>query len=137
MATWDLHSYFVGAFKRKAIEVSEKRLSPEDREKFQGAKSIEVKNFIAAKAFEALPEGVRPNRDQAVGMRWILTWKVKEDGSLKPKAGAVLLGYQDPGYEHRPTTAPVMTRQTRQLMLQLCANKGWRLMKGDVSGAFL
>ena len=81
--------------------------------------------------------GDEPNREQAVGMRWILTWKVKEDGSVKPKARAVLLGYQDPGYEHRATTAPVMTRQTRQLMLQLAANKRWRLMKGDVSGAFL
>ncbi|CAE7691047.1 RE1 [Symbiodinium sp. CCMP2592] len=137
LASRDLHSYFVGAFKKRAVEVSEKRLSPEDREKFQGAKGVEVKNFIAAKAFEALPEGMRPSRDQAVGMRWILTWKVREDGSLKPKARAVLLGYQDPGYEHRATTAPVMTRQTRQLMLQLAANKGWRLMKGDVSGAFL
>ena len=137
LASRDLHSYFVGAFKRKAVEVSERRLSAEDREKFQGAKSVEVKNFIAAKAFEALPEGMRPNREQAVGMRWILTWKMREDGSLKPKARAVLLGYQDPGYEHRATTAPVMTRQTRQLMLQLAANKGWRLMKGDVSGAFL
>ena len=66
-----------------------------------------MKNFIAAKAFEALPEHLRPHRDQTVGMRWILTWKVKEDGSVKPKARAVFLGYQDPCYEHRATTAPV------------------------------
>ncbi|OLP88416.1 Copia protein [Symbiodinium microadriaticum] len=135
--TRDMQSYFVGALKRKAVEVSERRLSPADRERFQEAKGVEVKNFIAAQAFEALPEHLKPNREQAVGMRWILTWKVKEDGSVKPKARAVLLGYQDPGYEHRATTAPVMTRQTRQLMLQLAANKHWRLMKGDVSGAFL
>ena len=135
--TRDMQSYFVGALKRKAVEVSERRLSPADRERFQEAKGVEVKNFIAAQAFEALPEHLKPNREQAVGMRWILTWKVKEDGSVKPKARAVLLGYQDPGYEHRATTAPVMTRQTRQLMLQLAANKRWRLMKGDVSGAFL
>ena len=135
--TKDLQNYFVGALKRKAIEVSERRLSPGDREKFQEAKGVEVKNFIAAQAFEILPEHLKPSKDQAVGIRWILTWKVKEDGSVKPKARAVLLGYQDPGYEHRATTAPVMTRQTRQLMLQLAANRRWRLMKGDVSGAFL
>ena len=70
-------------------------------------------------------------------MRWILTWKTKEDGSVKPKARAVLLGYQDPSYEHRSTTAPVMTRQTRQFMLQLAANRRWTVQKGDVSGAFL
>ena len=135
--TRETRSFFVGALKRKAVEVSERRLTPEDRERFREAKNIEVKNFIAAKAFEALPEHLRPHQDQAIGMRWILTWKVKEDGSVKPKARAVLLGYQDPCYEHRATTAPVMTRQSRQLMLQLAANKQWRLMKGDVSGAFL
>ncbi|CAE7525545.1 RE1 [Symbiodinium sp. CCMP2592] len=133
----DMQSFFVGALKRKAVEVSERRLSPEDRARFQDAKGVEVKNFIAAKAFEALPSHLKPHQDQVIGMRWILTWKVKDDGSVKPKARAVLLGYQDPGYEHRATTAPVMTRQTRQLLLQLAANKRWRLMKGDVSGAFL
>ena len=70
-------------------------------------------------------------------MRWILTWKTREDGTKKAKARAVLLGYQDPAYEHRATTAPVMTRQTRQLLLQLAANRGWQVQKGDVSGAFL
>ena len=70
-------------------------------------------------------------------MRWILTWKVKDDGSAKPKARAVLLGYQDPSYEHRAMTSPVMTRQTRQIMLQVAANNGWQLFRGDVSGAFL
>ncbi|CAE7707318.1 RE1, partial [Symbiodinium sp. CCMP2456] len=135
--TRDLQNYFVGALKRKAVEVSERRLSPADRERFQEAKSVEVRNFIAAQAFEALPDELKPSREQAVGMRWTLTWKVRDDGGVKPKARAVLLGYQDPSYEHRSTTSPVMTRQTRQLMLQLSANKRWRLMKGDVSGAFL
>ncbi|CAE7406995.1 RE2, partial [Symbiodinium sp. KB8] len=55
----------------------------------------------------------------------------------KAKARAVLLGYQDPKYEHRATTAPVMTRQTRQMQLQLTTMRKWQLQKGDVSGAFL
>ncbi|CAE7358286.1 nphp3 [Symbiodinium sp. CCMP2592] len=133
----NLQAYFVGNLKRRAIEVSEKRLSEAEREEFRQAKGIEVKNFIAAEAFEALPEELKPSRDQAISMRWILTWKLKDDGTTKAKARAVLLGYQDPGYEHRATTAPVMTRQTRQLMLQAAANKGWKVYKGDVSGAFL
>ncbi|OLP92132.1 Retrovirus-related Pol polyprotein from transposon TNT 1-94 [Symbiodinium microadriaticum] len=136
-AAKDLTSYFVGALKRRAVEVSEKHLSEEDRARFKEAKSIEVKNFIVSGAFEALPEGLRPTRDQAIGMRWILTWKHRDDGTTKAKARAVLLGYQDPGYEHRDTTAPVMSRQTRQLFLQLAANKKWSVSKGDVSGAFL
>ena len=108
----------MNALKRKNIEVREKRLTEAEREMFREAKSIEVKNFLAAQAFEALPEGMRPSLNQAIGMRWILTWKQKPDGSTKAKARAVLLGYQDPSYEHRDTTAPVMTRQSRQMLLQ-------------------
>ncbi|OLP94836.1 Copia protein [Symbiodinium microadriaticum] len=133
----DLTHFFVGAFKRRAVEVCERKLSPQDLQKFREAKEVEVKNFIAAKAFEAIPVHLRPSKEQAVGMRWILTWKLRDDGSYKAKARAVLLGYQDPSYEHRATTAPVMTRQTRQMMLQAAAMHQWRLRKGDVSGAFL
>ncbi|OLQ08346.1 Retrovirus-related Pol polyprotein from transposon TNT 1-94 [Symbiodinium microadriaticum] len=133
----NLYSFFAGALKRQAVEVSERRLSEADKQGFKEAKSVEVKNFLAARAFEALPPEYRPDRSQAVGMRWVLTWKLKDDGSRKPKARAVLLGYQDPSYEHRSTTAPVMTRQTRQLLLQVAANRRWSVYKGDVSGAFL
>ena len=129
--------FFMNALKRKSIEVNEKRLTAEEREMFREAKTIEVKNFVAAQAFEALPEELRPSLSQAIGMRWILTWKQKPDGNAKAKARAVLLGYQDPSYEHRDTTAPVMTRQSRQMLLQQAANRSWVVYKGDVSGAFL
>ena len=136
-AARDFENYFAHQLKRRAVEVSERRLTPEELQAFQQAKQVEVKNFIAAEAFQALPPHLQPAREQAVGMRWILTWKIREDGSRKAKARAVLLGYQDPSYEHRSTTAPVMTRQSRQMILQLAAWKKWRLRKGDVSGAFL
>jgi hypothetical protein len=133
----NFESFLVSTLRRRAVEVSEKRLSPEDKQKFREAKAVEVKNFIAAQAFEALPEHLRPSKEQAIGMRWILTWKTKDDGSVKAKARAVLLGYQDPSYEHRGTMAPVMTRQSRQMILQLAAIRRWQVQKGDVSGAFL
>ncbi|CAE7515030.1 RE1 [Symbiodinium sp. CCMP2456] len=133
----DLGAYMVGSMKRRAVELSERRMTPEEREAFAGAKAIEVKNFVASKAFEVLPDHLKPDKSQAINMRWILTWKVREDGSRKPKARAVLLGYQDGAYEHRSTTSPVMTRQTRQLLLQVAAWKRWQVQKGDVTGAFL
>ena len=89
----DLSCYVSGALKRRAVEVCERRLSPEEKQQFRDAKSVEVKNFIAAQAFEALPEHLKPSRDQAIGMRWVLTWKARDDGSQKAKARAVLLGY--------------------------------------------
>ncbi|CAE7036286.1 RE1, partial [Symbiodinium sp. CCMP2456] len=136
-ATQNFQGYFIGALKRRAVEVSEKRLSPQELAQFKEAKAIEVKNFIAAEAFQALPPHLRPHHSQAIGMRWLLTWKPREDGSKKAKARAVLLGYQDVAYEHRATTSPVMTRQSRQMLLQAAANHHWTVHKGDVSGAFL
>ncbi|CAL1156473.1 unnamed protein product, partial [Cladocopium goreaui] len=134
----DLPSYFASSLKkRSAVEVCERHLSEEERQQFRSAKAVEVSNFIAAKAFEALPEKLRPAREQAVKMRWILTWKQKEDGSRKAKARAVLLGYQDPCYEQRATTSPTTTRQTRQLQMQLAASYRHKMRKGDVTGAFL
>ena len=134
----DFEAYLLNAFKRRAaIEVNEKHLTTEELNEFRGAKGIEVKNFVAAKAFEALPPHLRPSRDQAIHMRWILTWKRKDDGTKKAKARAVLLGYQDPHYEHRATTSPTTTRQTRQLQMQVAASLGFKARKGDVTGAFL
>lgn len=133
----DLEGFFVGALKRRAVEVHEKHLSEAERKQFAEAKSIEVRNFIAARAFEALPPELQPDRSQAIGMRWLLTWKLKEDGGRKAKARAILQGYQDPHYEHRATTTPVMTRQTRQFLLHEASRNGWSVRKGDVTGAFL
>lgn len=65
-------------------------------------------------------------------MRWLLTWKLKDDGTYKAKARAILKGYQDPGYEFRATTTPVMTRHTRQWLLFMAARKNWQVKKGDV-----
>ena len=133
----DTEAYFIGALKRRAVEVNERRLSPEDRQRFKDAKMVEVKNYVAARAFEALPPHLRPPEEKAIKMRWLLTWKLKDDGTTKPKARAILLGYQDPQYEERETTSPVMTRQSRQLLLAASGRYQWQVWKGDVTGAFL
>ena len=117
--------------------MSEKHLTLAEKEQFREAKAKEVKNFIAANTFEAIPAHLRPSQEQAIGMRWILTWKRCEDGTKRAKARAILKGFQDPGYAHRSTTTPVMTRQSRQVLLQWAAWKKWKVKKGDVSGAFL
>ena len=130
-------AYFIGSLKRRTVELSERKMTDAEREDFKGAKGVEVRNFIASQAFEVLPDYLKPDKSQAIGTRWILTWKLRDDGSRKANARAVLLGYQDEGYAHRATTSPVMTRQTRQMVLQLSAWKRWKLQKGDVTGAFL
>ena len=133
----NLEAYFTGAMKRRAVEVSEKRLSPEDFSRFQDAKAVEIKHYLAAQAFETLPRHLQPSKERAIHMRWLLTWKIKDDGAKKPKARCVILGYQDEAYERRATSAPVMTKQTRQLFLQFAANQKWEVAKKDITGAFL
>ena len=129
--------YFTTAMKKRAVEVNERKLTAADKAKFAAAKDIEVNNFIQARAFEALPEHLRLDKSRAIRMRWILTWKKTDSGEAKVKARAVLLGYQDPLYEHRATTSPTTTRQTRQVQLQISASMRFRTWKGDVTGAFL
>eukprot|EP00435_Cladocopium_sp_Y103_P050270 s2801_g15.t1 len=137
-ALQDLQAFFTNNLKkRSAVEIVEKHLTDEERQQFRSAKAVEVNNFISSKAFEAIPEHLKPSKDQAIRMRWILTWKYKDSGERKAKARAVLLGYQDPCYEQRSTNSPTTTRQTRQLQLQLSASLKFTMRKGDVTGAFL
>ena len=133
----DLKAFLASALKRKAVEVYEKNMDPDELAEFKGAKGVEVSNFLAAKAFEALPNHLKPDRSQVVKMRWVLTWKHKDDGTKKAKARAVLLGFQDPRYAERATMAPTTTRLTRQIQLQISASKKFKVWKGDVTGAFL
>ena len=133
----NFEGFFTSALKKRNVEVCERKLGPQELEEFKAAKMVEVKNFLATKAFESLPSHLQPSKEQAIGMRWVLTWKQRDDGGRKAKARAVLLGYQDPAYEHRQTTAPVMTRQSRQFILHEAAGRKWTIYKGDVSGAFL
>ena len=133
----DPMQFMVSALKKRAVEVSEKRMDPKERQAFQEAKQSEVKNFLAAIAMEALPKHMRPDKSQALRMRWVLTYKIQEDGSRTPKARAVILGFMDPDYANRPTFAPTMTPASRQLLLQHAAWKKKSVWKGDVSGALL
>ena len=145
----DMGCFFSKQLRRNAVEISERHLSPKELEGFRGAKQKEVKNFIVARAFQKLPPSMRPSYNQILKMRWILTWKLDDDpkgeplkkdsagNPLKPKARAVVLGYMDPQYEHRPTSSPTMSRTTRQIFLQKCADYQFKVEKGDISGAFL
>ena len=64
-AVEDLGGYFVNQLKRRAVEVSEKRLTPKELEQFREAKHKEVTDYIAAQAFEAVPPELRPTKNQA------------------------------------------------------------------------
>ena len=130
-------SFLAAQLRRRGVEVSERHLTQKELEEFREAKQVEVKKFVGADALQALPPHLQPGKLEAMKMRWVLTWKKSEDGTKTTKARCVVLGYQDPNYEHRQTMAPTMSRTTRQIMLCLAAALGMTVAKGDVSGAFL
>ena len=71
-------------------------------------------------------------------MRWVLTLKsTDKPETAKCKARIVLLGFTDPGIKSLQTSAPTMTRRSRQLSLNLATAKKWRLGKADAKSAFL
>ena len=131
-------AYIASKLKRRQVEVKEKPLTAEELIKFQQAKSNEVKNFISSECFRTAKE-MCPPENEIVGMRWLLTWKYdpKYEEGRKAKARAIILGYQDPRYQFHQTAAPTPSKAGRQLFFQYCAWKRFRIVKGDVSGAFL
>ena len=68
-------------------------------------------------------------------MRWILEYRLDEKENKYPKARTVILEYFEPDYSNRPAASPTMTRNTRQLLLQLGSCMEFSAAKGDVSGA--
>ena len=132
-------AYLCSRLKRRQVEISEKRLTEDEKAQFVKAKEKEVQNFIGAQCFEVAREW-KPGDPTIMGMRWLLTWKTEETPQgerKKAKARAIVLGYQDDKYEERQTSAPTPSKEGRQLFFQLCAWKKLRVKKGDVTGAFL
>jgi hypothetical protein len=72
-------------------------------------------------------------------MRFVLTWKSDPDSPAgkKGKARLVVLGFQDPYLGKETTCSPTLNKRSKQMLLQMVVQKGWRLKKGDVTAAFL
>ena len=88
-------------------------------------------NVLSAKALRSLTENFDPV--SAMSMGWVLT--TKADGSIT--ARLVVLGFQASNVAEVDTAAPTMARVSRNLILAIIANKGFKLKAGDVTAAFL
>ena len=115
---------------RKSPEISLRKVTPEMRERFKTAKMQENNGWLQDKCLEAAQ---RVHGKIPMKMRWCLT--VKDDG--RAKARLVVLGFQDHRLGQLDTESPTVSARGRALVLQICANLGLRLHKGDVTCAFL
>ena len=135
----NLKAYVTSLARKRKLEVSERSLTHEERERFKPAKAKEVKSYIQHEIVEALPKNFKIPPERMVKMRWLLTWKPCEEEAdgRRPKARLVILGFLDPDLTTQETHSPTLTRTTRQLMLQVAATYGMKLEKGDVAAAVL
>lgn len=85
----NLLSFMVGQLKRRAVEVSEKHMDAKELAEMAAAKQVEVKKFIAAEALQVLPQHLQPDKNTAMRMRWVLTWKKSDSGERSAKARCV------------------------------------------------
>ena len=79
-------------------------------------------------------------KERVIKARWVLTWKKSsdpDDRSKVPKARLVLIGWQDPELGKIATESPTLRKESRSLILSICAAKKWRLWGADIKTAFL
>ena len=119
------------------MEVSEKKLNNEEKEKISAVKWVEVKDWLAEKVVAKLPAHLRPKPGEVMKTRWVLTWKADGAGGNKAKARLVVLGFQDPSLGEEAVNSPTLSRRGRNMIFQLAACRRWRLWKADVKAAFL
>ena len=69
-----------------------------------------------------------------------MVWKKSsdpDDRSRTPKARLVLVGWQDPELGHIQTDSPTLRKETKHLILTICASQKWKLWGADIKTAFL
>lgn len=131
------------AAKRQRVEVKVKDLTHEQRIEFEKAKGKEVDQWLATETVRKTLRHRIPDAN-ILRCRWVLTWKdldpldaAKEGKSRKAKARLVILGYEDPDITDIPRDSPTLQKESRSLLLQMCASQKWKIRSFDIKTAFL
>jgi hypothetical protein len=139
----NLPTFLAAAAKRQRAEVKVRDLNPEQLSEFQQAKSKELDQWLATETVRKVLRHQIPEQN-ILRCRWVLTWKeldevdrAKEGKSRKAKARLVILGYEDPDITNIPRDSPTLQKESRSLLLQLCASRQWVIQSFDIKTAFL
>ena len=125
--------------KLRRVEVSFRKLSKEDQKLFEQAMKKEWNSWIENKVTSLCKAKGIPV-DRIIRARWVLVWKKSsdpDDRKKSPKARLVLVGWQDPELGKIQTDSPTLRKETKHLILSLCAAKRWKLWGADIKTAFL
>ena len=120
---------------QKGKESQWSRLSLEEKKSFDIAQAKEISNVVTSGALRSLTNQEWDDLDlkRVMQMRWVLT--TKQDGTSK--ARLVVLGFQAHNICEVQSAAPTMARLSRNLLLTVAANNGFKIRAGDVTSAFL
>ncbi|CAE7934323.1 RE1 [Symbiodinium sp. KB8] len=124
---------------KRRVEVSFRKLGPEDREKFRGAMKKEWQSWLENKV-TTIAKGKGVPKSRIIGSRWVLTWKKSsdpDDRTLSAKARLVLVGFQDPDLGRIAIDSPTLRKESKHVILSICASKGWVIWGADIKTAFL
>ena len=131
------------AAKRQRTEVKLKDLTQAEQVDFQKAKEKKINQWLDTETVRRILRSRIPDKN-ILRCRWVLTWKEldsieaqAEGKARKPKARLVVLGYEDPDLTEIPRDSPTLQKESRSLLLQLCASRKWCIRSFDIKTAFL
>jgi hypothetical protein len=125
--------------KQRKVEVNFRKLSPEDKKLFEKAMQKEWNSWIENKVTSICKKKGIP-AERIIKSRWVLVWKKSsdpDDKSKTPKARLVLVGWQDPELGRIQTDSPTLRKETKHLILTICASCRWKIWGADIKTAFL
>ena len=135
--------HVASAAKRQRAEVRLQELTPEQVQEFDKAKVKEVDQWLSTETVKRIFRNQIPE-ENILRCRWVLTWKdldeidaAKEGKTRKAKARLVILGFEDPNITDIPRDSPTLQKESRSLLLQMCASRRWKIQSFDVKTAFL
>lgn len=120
---------------QKGKEAQWNRLSLDEKKSFDLAQAKEISNVVMSGALRSLTSQEWNDLDvkRIMQMRWVLT--TKQDGTSK--ARLVVLGFQAHNICEVASSAPTLARLSRNLLLAISSNNGFKIRAGDVTSAFL
>ena len=125
--------------KQRRVEVQFRKLNPEDKKLFLKAMQKEWQSWVDNKVTSLCKARGIPT-ERIIRARWVLVWKKSSDPDITvktPKARLVLVGWQDPDLGKVATDSPTLRKETKHLVLSICAASKWKLWGADIKTAFL
>lgn len=114
---------------QRKVEVNYRKLSMEDKGKFEVAMKNEWQSWTDNKV-PSLRHSRGIPRERIIGARWVLVWKKfsdPDDRARAPQRPLVLVGWQDPELGRIKTHSPTLRKESKNLILSICAAKKWKI----------